>query len=448
MDKIKEINKFLKDNIKNNDTLILACSGGPDSMCLLDILLKYREKTNIKIIIAHVHHNVRKESDDELVFVRDYANSNDVIFETMKITDYTNKNFESEARDKRYNYFDKLISKYNAKYLLTAHHGDDLMETILMRMVRGSSVKGYSGFERVSPKDNYKVLRPLIKLTKSEILKYNKENNIPYVNDYTNDLDIHTRNRYRKYVLPKLKEEDANVNLKFLKFSELLNEYDSYVESEVSKVFKKIYTLNTLDIGKFKKLDSLIQTRVITRILSETYQNNIIYLNDKNISDIKKLIESDSSNSMINLPKSKVAIKSYNNFYIKDNKDTESYSFVFKDSITLPNGNIIEKIDEIDSNSNYVCRLSSKDIKLPIIIRTRLDGDTIEVMNMGGHKKVKDIFIDAKVSIHDRKVWPIVTDSEGNILWIPGIKKSKYNKQISEKYDIILTYIKKEANDE
>ncbi len=440
MNKIKEINKFLKDNIKINDTLILACSGGPDSMCLLDVLLKFREKTNINIIIAHVHHNVRKESDDELVFVRDYAVNHDVIFETMKIENYSGSNFECEARDKRYTYFSKLIEKYNAKYLLTAHHGDDLMETILMRIVRGSNLKGYSGFDRVSNQGDYKVLRPLIALTKSEILNYNKENNIPYVNDYTNELDVHTRNRYRKYILPKLKEEDPNVNLKFLKFSEVLKEYDEYIEKEVSKIINKVYVNNILDISKFIKLDSLIQTRVISKILSNIYKDNIIYLDDKNILSIKKLILSDASNSSLNLPKGKVAIKSYDNFYINDNKDLESYCYTFKDNVTLPNGKIIEKIDNISSNSNYVCRLSSKDIKLPIIVRTRIDGDMIEVMNLNGRKKVKDIFIDAKVSMSDRKSWPIVTDSNGNILWIPGIKKSKYNKQINEKCDIILTY--------
>nr|MBP3258529.1 tRNA lysidine(34) synthetase TilS [Bacilli bacterium] len=440
MNKIKEINKFLKDNIKANDTLILACSGGPDSMCLLDLLLKFREKNNINIVIAHVHHNVRKESDDELVFVRDYAVNHDVIFETMKIENYSGSNFECEARDKRYTYFSKLIEKYNAKYLLTAHHGDDLMETILMRIVRGSNLKGYSGFDRVSNQGDYKVLRPLIALTKSEILDYNKENNIPYVNDYTNELDVHTRNRYRKYILPKLKEEDSNVNLKFLKFSEVLKEYDEYIEKEVLKIINKVYVNNILDISKFIKLDSLIQTRVISKILSNIYKDNIVYLDDKNILSIKKLILSDASNSSLNLPKGKVAIKSYNNFYINDNKDSESYCYTFKDNVTLPNGKIIEKIDNTSSNSNYVCRLSSKDIKLPIIIRSRKDGDMIEVMNLNGRKKVKDIFIDAKVSMRDRKSWPIVTDSDGNILWIPGIKKSKYNKQINEKCDIILTY--------
>ena len=438
--KIKDINNFLKDNIKNNDTLILACSGGPDSMCLLDLLLKYREKININIIIAHVHHNVRKQSDEELVFVKEYADNNKVTFETMKIKEYGKNNFESEARDKRYNFFGALVKKYNAKYVLTAHHGDDLMETILMRMVRGSSLKGYSGFNNITKLDEYIILRPLLTLTKKDILEYNKENKIPYVLDYTNELDVHTRNRYRKYILPKLKEEDENVNLKFLKFSNILQEYDSYISKEVNKVIKSIYINGILDIQKYLKLDNLIKKEVIKNILNMVYQDNIIYINDKNVLNIYNLLADNKSNSYINLPKGKVAVKSYNSFYINDKEKLECYKFTFKDKLVLPNGMKIESVSSVDSNSNYVCRLDSKDIHLPIIVRTKEIGDVIEVMNMKGHKKVKDIFIDSKISINDRNLWPIVTDSNNNILWIPGIKKSKYNKQNSEFCDIILRY--------
>ena len=91
--KFKEIFDFLNENIKENETVIIACSGGPDSMCLLDMLIKYRDKVSINLVIAHVHHNVRKESDDELAFVKEYANQNDVIFESMKINNYSKNNF-------------------------------------------------------------------------------------------------------------------------------------------------------------------------------------------------------------------------------------------------------------------------------------------------------------------------------------------------------------------
>ena len=436
----KQVNTFIKENIKKNDVVLIAVSGGPDSMCLLDLMIKYREKTNIKIIVSHVHHNVRKESDDELLFVKDYCEKNDIIFESMKINDYSGSNFESEARSKRYYFFDKLALKYNAKYVLTAHHGDDLMETILMRVVRGSNLKGYSGFEDKIVFDNYTILRPLISVTKDDILKYNEENNIPYVTDYTNKLDIHTRNRYRNYVIPKLKEEDKNVNLKFLKYSKLINEYDKFIDSYVKKEVKKVIKDDKLVISLFMKYDHIIQLRIIQYMLSEVYKDDIIYLNDRHVNNIYKVING-KSNSAVNLPKGYIGVKSYDTFYIDEKVKSDKYQMVFDKELVLPNKRKLIRVDSEESNSNYVCRLSSKDIKLPIIVRTKKDGDTVTIMNMEGHKKLKDVFINAKIPMSERNVWPIVTDSDDNILWIPGIKKTKYNKQKDEKCDIIIKYI-------
>ncbi len=436
----KQVNAFIKENIKKDDVVLIAVSGGPDSMCLLDLMIKYREKTNIKIIVSHVHHNVRKESDDELIFVKDYCDANDVIFESMKITDYSGSNFECEARGKRYDFFDRLALKYNAKYVLTAHHGDDLMETILMRLVRGSNLKGYSGFEDKIIFDNYTILRPLISVTKKDILKYNEENNIPYVTDYTNKLDIHTRNRYRNYVIPKLKEEDNNVNLKFLKYSKLINEYDKFIDNYVSNEMKKIYKDCKLNIDLYNKYEHIIQMRVIQKILNNVYGDDIVYLNDRHVNNIYKIING-KSNSTINLPKGKIGIKSYNTFYITSIVKKEGYKVIFDNELILPNGRRLVKVSSEESNSNYVCRLSSKNIKLPIIVRTKKDGDVVTIMNMTGHKKLKDVFIDAKIPMAERNIWPIVTDSDDNILWIPGVKKTKYNSQKDEKYDIIIKYI-------
>ena len=436
----KQVNAFIKENIKKDDVVLIAVSGGPDSMCLLDLMIKYREKTNIKIIVSHVHHNVRKESDDELIFVKDYCEANDVIFESMKITEYSGSNFECEARGKRYDFFDRLALKYNAKYVLTAHHGDDLMETILMRLVRGSNLKGYSGFEDKIIFDNYTILRPLISVTKKDILKYNEENNIPYVTDYTNKLDIHTRNRYRNYVIPKLKEEDNNVNLKFLKYSKLINEYDKFIDNYVSKEIKKVIKDGKLDISLFMKYDHIIKLRIIQYMLSDIYKDDITYLNDRHVNSIYKIIEG-KPNSTINLPKGKIGIKSYNTFYITSIVKKEGYKVLFDNELILPNGRRLVKVSSEESNSNYVCRLSSKNIKLPIIVRTKKDGDVVTIMNMKGHKKLKDVFIDAKIPMAERNTWPIVTDSDDNILWIPGVKKTKYNSQKDEKYDIIIKYI-------
>ena len=123
-----EAYSFLVNSVK--DSVIVACSGGPDSMALLSLVVKLKKESDIKVIVAHINHNVREESESEKDFVYDYCMKNDLIFEYMKIDDYSGDNFENEARDKRYSFFDSLASKYNCRFVLTAHHGDDLMETI------------------------------------------------------------------------------------------------------------------------------------------------------------------------------------------------------------------------------------------------------------------------------------------------------------------------------
>ena len=146
----------------NGDIIVIGCSAGPDSMALVDMLLKIREKYELSLIIAHVNHNVREESYEEAEYVKKYCESNNIVFETMIIEEYGDDNFENEARTIRYNFFDSLIQKYNADYLMTAHHADDLIETILMRMVRGSNLSGYAGFKKIVQMDNYLIVRPHI----------------------------------------------------------------------------------------------------------------------------------------------------------------------------------------------------------------------------------------------------------------------------------------------
>ena len=148
---------FLKQYIKANDTVVCATSGGSDSMVLLSLLIKLKGIIDFKIVCAHVNHSLREESIEEYEFVRGFCSDNNVIFEGTKFDNY-NGNTEAEAHRKRYEYFDELIKKYNASYLLTAHHGDDLIESILMKLTRGSSLDGYIGFDYTVEKEKYMIL--------------------------------------------------------------------------------------------------------------------------------------------------------------------------------------------------------------------------------------------------------------------------------------------------
>ncbi len=440
MDRVFEfLEKELK--LKNNDIIILGNSGGPDSMCLLDILLKLRPKYNLSIISAHVNHNVRKESKAEREFLEDYCNKNNVVFETMTIEKYGDDNFENEARKIRYNFFYEMVNKYNANYLMTAHHGDDLTETILMRMVRGSSLKGYSGFPIITKYDNFSLIRPLLFITKVEALNYDITNNIPYVIDKSNLNKKYTRNRYRLDVLPLLKREDPNVHKKFLKFSETLLEYDNFINKEIKKVINKVYVDKKIILNEYNNLDILLKKKIVTYILEDIYKDNLMVINDRHVKLIMDLIDSNRANSKVCLPRGVVFNKSYDIVNIvNDVKDTISFEIEIDKLVTLPNGHKIEMVSEEESNNNYVARIDSSEVVLPLYVRMRKYGDKMMLKKIDGYRKLKDIFIDLKVPKDARDSWPVVVDSTGKIIWLPGLKKSKFTKLKNESYDIILKY--------
>ena len=139
----------IKKQVKQ-DTVVVATSGGPDSMCILNLL---KQNTKLNIICAHVNHKLREESEIEAKMVKDYCTSNNITYEYYEITNYKG-NTENYAREKRYKFFEKILKKYNSKYLLTAHHGDDLIETILMRIIRGN-LDNLVGFKKITKRDNY-----------------------------------------------------------------------------------------------------------------------------------------------------------------------------------------------------------------------------------------------------------------------------------------------------
>ena len=435
---LDDILKKLDKTIKENETVITATSGGPDSMALLSLLIKLSKTKKITIICAHVNHNLRKESQEEAIMVEKYANENNLIFEKMEINHYEG-NTENYARTQRYNFFEKLIKKYNATYLLTAHHGDDLTETILMRMVRGSSLKGYSGFQEITDKETYKIYRPLITKTKDELLNYVKTNNIPYAVDKTNFSEEYTRNRYRLNILPILKKENKSVHLKFLKFSETLKLYDDHINKEANEKLNKVYQNNNLNLKLFENEDGLIKRKILYQILNNLYYKNISLITDNHVELILNIIESPRPNLKINLPNKVLVIKNYQNLYFTQNTEIKPYSFTFKDKVILPNNQILIK-EETEDTSNYTIRLNSKELSLPLIVRTRQNGDKMEIKNLNGHKKIKDIFINEKISETARNSWPILTDQNNQIIWLPGLKKSKFDKQKHENYDIIIRY--------
>ncbi|MBR2248029.1 MAG: tRNA lysidine(34) synthetase TilS, partial [Bacilli bacterium] len=189
------------------------------------------------------------------------------------------------------------------------------------------------------------------------------------------------------------------------------------------------------------KIDKFLQKEILYYIMSEFYQDDLILISDKHIELLLDLIYSNRANVFVNLPNEVVATKNYDYLELKRVSDEiTSYEIEFDNYVELPNNKTIKLITETVSNSNNICKLNSEEITLPLIIRTRKIGDKMYVKGLNGSKKIKDIFINSKINTKDRDMWPVVVDSKGIVVWLPGLKKSKYDKKKDEKYDIILEY--------
>lgn len=439
---LKKVLDFVKHELKPNTKIVIGVSGGADSTCLLYLINQFKIEYKLEIIVAHINHGIRKESDEEEIFVKQICETYQNKFECKKLNIKTKSNLECIARKERYQFFEEVIKKYQADYLMTAHQADDLIETILMRITRGSTLKGYGGFPKKSKEKKYTLLRPLVFVKKEEIETFNKENKIEYRIDKSNTSELYTRNRFRKYVLPFLYKENKKVYQKFLEYSEDLMQIEEYLKKQTLSALTTIYVFDKVNLHELRKLDVVLQKRVLEYMVEKEYQENIHKITKRHLELIEKICKCNKPNCKINLPLNRVLTKEYDELYFEKQKKETKEEVILEEKVCWSNKETIAKIKETNIiKSNYILRLNSKEIAFPIKVRTRKTSDKIAIKNLNGSKKIKDIFINEKISLEKRNTYPIVVDAKDNILWIPGIKKSKFDKNIDEFYDIIYKYV-------
>ncbi|MDQ0163399.1 tRNA lysidine(34) synthetase TilS [Aeribacillus alveayuensis] len=443
----------------HNATVVVGVSGGPDSLALLHILHRLQSIYKLKIVAAHVDHMFRGEqSKEEMEFVLSFCRTLNIICEARQINvkAYAQKhrlNAQTAARECRYQFFQEMMEKYQAHFLALGHHGDDQIETILMRLVRGTVGKGLSGIPIKRSFAGGFIIRPLLWVTKTDIIQYCQEHKLNPRFDPSNEKDTYSRNRFRKYVLPFLKKENPKVHVHFQYFSELVAEDEQFLEELSIEKMNKVLERKTssyvmMNLTEFKKLPSPLQRRVIHLILNYLFKGHrLTAVSSIHIEGIKKLIHQSHPSGMIDLPMGLKAIKSYEtlNLTFEQHKPKPYRIQIEIPSVTnLPDGKkiICETFNGVPSyKSQDVFYLPQDQLVEPLIVRSRKAGDKIHVKGMNGTKKVKNIYIEKKIPIEKRDVWPIIEDGNGNILWIPLLKKSKYEViDVTNQSYIVLQY--------
>lgn len=255
-------------------TYIVAVSGGADSIYLLEQLRNIEKKQKLCLVVAHVNHGIRgKESDEDAIFVKKLAKKHNLPFENLKLnlkkfTSKTSFNLEQTARELRYEFLEKTRKKYKAKAILTAHHFDDNIETILLNLIRGASFNGLKGIQQQPT-----LIRPLLTTTKQEILKYIKQNRIKFRTDKTNTDTRYSRNLLRHKILPLIKTINPSFEKTFFQNIQNLQTTTEIIDQLCNNWLTEHFTNNQFRLTEFLQQPEPLQKNLLVQIYKNLYQS-------------------------------------------------------------------------------------------------------------------------------------------------------------------------------
>lgn len=323
---IQTIKKY--NMIKDGDKVVIGVSGGPDSITLLNILNNLKEKLNIKIYVVHINHMIRKEANEETEYVREFCNKLGIDFfiKKIKVEEEAKKlkiGTEEAGRNIRYAFFEEVANMVGANKIATAHNSNDNAETVLMNIIRGTSVSGLKGIEKVR---DGKFIRPIIECNRNEIEEYCKEQNLDPRYDKSNKENIYTRNKIRNLLIPYLQKEfNPNIIEGINRLSYIAEEEERFLNKIVENEYENILiSVNNnekndtiiLNLKEFNKLDYVIKSKLILYTISKIY-GKATGIEKIHIDDIIKLCKNNIGNKYLTPKKGlKIYVKKGKIFFI------------------------------------------------------------------------------------------------------------------------------------
>lgn len=410
--------------VENGDRIVVGFSGGPDSVFLVEMLLKLREKIDFDIVLVHINHLLRgEEAQRDEDFSINYGKSKGlkVFARKINITSLGKEkglSLEEAGREARYSFYKEVLEKSNSNKIALAHNKDDQIETFMFRLTRGTGLSGLEGI--ATKRDRY--IRPISEIYKSEIVNYLDENNISYCIDSTNLENEFTRNSIRIDLIPFI-EKRYNPKFKDKIFSliEEIRDINIFIEKEIEQ-FSYDETINIESILKFPK-------SIRGKILSKYLYKYGLEVNRKKISLIESILEKGGSQE-ISLDSQYILKKEYN--ILKIQKINLIKNNIEEVTFTIPNkieyGDYIIEAEYTErGEQNKNCFYTNLKLGDTLIIRGRKDGDKIIPTGMKGEKKLKEIFINEKIGKEKRDSIPLIVHND-NIVWIAGVRgNEKYN---------------------
>lgn len=443
-----QVTRFIESHrlIRRGMRIVVGVSGGADSMALLCFLSARRNEWALQLAVCSVDHGLRgAESAGDVRFVTNYCQKHGIACyaRSVNVSGYCRSrhvSIEDGARQLRYQAFSEVMHRFHADALALAHHGDDQIETMLMRETRGRSGPARAGIPVSRPFAGGRLIRPFLSVTKEDLIHYCRHNGIQPRTDATNHSDAQTRNRFRNVVLPFLKRENPLVHLKFQYESERITEDEEFLGALAKKALKAAVLQKEPELVKISTSALLsvslpLQRRMIHLILNYLYTNRkMTPLHQTiHIESFMKLIRSERASGEICFPGGLSARKSYTfcilGFFGQTAEADYNCLIELTGTTDFPWGSITVHSVPADfpgPGARPDCLVIDPDeTALPLRIRNWRNGDRIRPNGLEHEQKIGRIFINAKVARDRRAGWPVVVDGNGRIIWLPLLRRAK-----------------------
>lgn len=435
---------------KNGDTVIAAVSGGPDSIAMLHLLHELSRQQNFRLLCAHVNHGLRPaESAAEAELVRQAAARLNIPFELgeLDVRSYkrdTGLGTQAAARELRYRFLRETARKHGASAVALAHHADDQAETVMLHILRGSGSGGLTGMRRVRQWEDVRLVRPLLRFGKEDLVSFCERNDIEYAMDSSNAHTDYARNRLRLETFPHLESYNVKLSAALNRLADTLGPEDDYLNEQTELAFKETCKAGKegteLDTAAFSALPFALQRRLVKLILN--YLSEPEMETDFAKVDLvrRRLVSSEDSTWTLDLGYGRICTREYNRAFFRLGRpepgvlrteilDREpgtrtlqfgSFDMIFREEREIPD---IETLMSLDRREAV---FDADRLQYPLTLRSRLPGDRIQLPRGAGTKKVKDLLIDEKIAPSKRGLVPVVCDAQGRIVWLAGLRRSAH----------------------
>lgn len=439
--------------LAQGDAVIVAVSGGPDSVALLHVLFTLSQRTELgwRLIVAHVNHGFRgAESDAEAAYVKRLAAELGLRHESVRLDmpaelARLGGNAQAAARERRYAFLHNVAAKYGAGKIALAHHADDQAETILMRVVRGTSLSGLAGIPEKRLEKKVELIRPFLRIYKSEIMGYCQAHHLLYYQDSSNESLKYARNRIRLEAIPFLSQYNPQLPEALNRLAVIAADDDAYLEQEAERAFQR--TVRTERIRSewrykvertaFEGLHVALQRRLVKLILSYLVSGDLVDFTTTEQAR-QAILQSETPNLALDLGGGCRLVREYGQitFGLREDQPPDFLYLIEEGTARLPMPELglellMEPVDSVEASLSADGGLDSAwfdadRLVYPLTVRPRRRGDRMRPFGLNGSKKVKDIFIDEKVPPYRRDRLPLVVDNQDRIIWIPGVKRSDH----------------------